>query len=57
IRFFASPAEQDKSGNTPAGMVVDQEIRDPHLFDFFCTQYLQGLEGTNDLQELVNSGK
>ncbi|EGF99795.1 uncharacterized protein MELLADRAFT_40099 [Melampsora larici-populina 98AG31] len=71
IRFLASQAEQDKSGNAPAGMVVDQEIGDPHLFDFFC-QSQGGLKGTSrpcrycvlkdencfspdNLQELINS--
>ncbi|KAH9806843.1 ribonuclease H-like domain-containing protein [Melampsora americana] len=71
IRFLASPAEQDKSGNAPAGLIVDQELGDPHLFDFFC-QSQGGLKGTSrpcrycvlkdencfspdDLQELINS--
>ncbi|EGG04902.1 uncharacterized protein MELLADRAFT_88455 [Melampsora larici-populina 98AG31] len=71
IRFLAQQHDQDRSGNARAGTVVDQEIGDPHIFDFFC-QSQAGLLGTSkpcrycvlkdesdfsvdELQELVNS--
>ena len=40
VRFFPqSPAEADKSGNCPAGTVVDQDITHPTEFDFYLQSH------------------
>ncbi|ORX38808.1 Argonaute-like protein [Kockovaella imperatae] len=46
MRFFATdPKEQDRSGNLPAGTVVDSGCTHPFAFDFY-PQAHAGLQGT-----------
>jgi len=47
-RLRMSPNRQceDRSGNAPAGTVLDHQIGDPSLFDFF-SQTQSGLQGTS----------
>lgn len=35
--FCANPQDADRTGNLPPGVVVDQTITHPYVFDFFCT--------------------
>lgn len=45
-RFFAkSPGDADRSGNLPAGLVVDKTVTHPYAFDFFLQAHA-GLVGT-----------
>ncbi|KAG8905954.1 hypothetical protein FRB99_007888 [Tulasnella sp. 403] len=47
IRFFpANPGDADRSGNAPAGLVVDREITSPVEFDFYLQSH-GGLLGTS----------
>lgn len=46
LRFSPDASSQDRSGNAPAGTVIDSKIGDPLLFDFFC-QTQAGLQGTS----------
>ena len=46
IRFFPRDGEADKSGNAPAGLVVDDVITSPGLFDFYLQSHA-GLLGSN----------
>lgn len=40
VRFFPqSINEGDRSGNCPAGLVVDTEITSPYVFDFFLQSH------------------
>ncbi|GAA5968532.1 hypothetical protein JCM3765_006724 [Sporobolomyces pararoseus] len=46
IRFFASnPGDQDRTGNLPAGTVVDSGVTHPYLFEFYLQAHA-GLKGT-----------
>lgn len=46
MRFYAkSPGDVDRSGNLPAGTVVDRGIVHPYAFDFYL-QSQAGLVGT-----------
>ncbi|ORY89743.1 Piwi domain-domain-containing protein [Leucosporidium creatinivorum] len=44
IRFFAAESK-DKTGNLPAGTVVDTSVTHPYLYDFFLQAHA-GLKGT-----------
>lgn len=46
IRFFPRDGEADRSGNAPAGFVVDDVITSPGLFDFYLQSHA-GLLGTS----------
>ncbi|PLW47399.1 hypothetical protein PCANC_05834 [Puccinia coronata f. sp. avenae] len=46
LRMSPDPQCQDRSGNAPAGTVLDHRIGDPFLFDFFA-QTQAGLQGTS----------
>ncbi|KAG9029602.1 hypothetical protein FS837_003510, partial [Tulasnella sp. UAMH 9824] len=47
IRFFPAPGGgSDKSGNVPAGLVVDREITSPVEYDFYLQSH-GGLLGTS----------
>ncbi|EIM88070.1 argonaute-like protein [Stereum hirsutum FP-91666 SS1] len=47
VRFFPkNPADGDKSGNCPAGLVVDQAVTNPVEFDFYLQSH-GGLLGTS----------
>lgn len=36
MRFFAAnPADQDRTGNLPPGLVVDKGVTHPYAFDFY----------------------
>ncbi|GAA5897871.1 argonaute/piwi family protein [Sporobolomyces salmoneus] len=46
IRFFASnPADQDRTGNLPAGTVVDSGVTHPYLWECYLQAHA-GLKGT-----------
>ncbi|GAA6023079.1 hypothetical protein JCM11491_002325 [Sporobolomyces phaffii] len=46
IRFFAAnAANQDRTGNLPAGTVVDSGVTHPYLFEFYLQAHA-GLKGT-----------
>lgn len=46
IRFFATgQTKVDKTGNLPAGTVVDTTVVNPYLFDFYLQAHA-GLVGT-----------
>ena len=46
MRFFAlADADKDRSGNLPAGTVVDTGVTHPFAFDFFLQAHA-GLQGT-----------
>ncbi|GAA5925866.1 hypothetical protein JCM10213_007307 [Rhodosporidiobolus nylandii] len=72
IRLFAqNPADQDRTGNLPPGVVVDTALTHPYAFDFFVqahaglkgtakpTRYICLLDennfGSDALQKLINS--
>lgn len=45
--YCANPRDaQDRSGNVPAGTVVDRDITSPVTFDFYLNSH-QGIQGTN----------
>lgn len=44
--FVQNPREGDRSGNVPAGTVVDQGITSTQDFDFYLNSH-QGIQGTN----------
>ncbi|PAV23570.1 argonaute [Pyrrhoderma noxium] len=47
IRFFPKDKERaEKSGNAPAGLVVDREITSPGMFDFYLQSHA-GILGTS----------
>ena len=47
VRFFPTPtSRKDKSGNCPAGTIVDQEITNPSEFDFYLQSH-GGILGTS----------
>lgn len=47
IRFFPKDKERaEKSGNAPAGLVVDREITSPGMFDFYLQSHA-GILGSN----------
>lgn len=46
VRFFPSPGVADRSGNCPAGTVVDTEVVHPTEFDFYLQSH-GGLLGTS----------
>lgn len=46
LRLSPGNGHGDRSGNAPAGTVVDNHIGDPFLFDFF-SQTQAGLQGTS----------
>lgn len=47
VRFFpTSTSRKDKSGNCPAGTIVDQEITNPSEFDFYLQSH-GGILGTS----------
>ncbi|KAI5124926.1 hypothetical protein M0805_007353 [Coniferiporia weirii] len=47
VRFFPmTPGEADKSGNCPAGTVVDRDVTNPAEFDFYLQSH-GGLLGTS----------
>lgn len=47
VRFFpAKPKETDRSGNCPAGTVVDRDVAHPTEFDFYLQSHT-GLLGTS----------
>lgn len=72
VRFFArNQADTDKSGNLPAGTVIDTAVVHPYVFDFYLQSHA-GLVGTcrpahyivlrddvrfssDDLERLINS--
>lgn len=36
MRFFSTaPGDADKTGNLPAGLVVDRDVVHPHFFEFY----------------------
>ncbi|TKA58520.1 hypothetical protein B0A53_00261 [Rhodotorula sp. CCFEE 5036] len=43
--FCANPQDADRTGNLPPGVVVDQTITHPYVFDFFLQAHA-GLKGT-----------
>jgi len=46
VRFFPQPQQADRSGNCPAGTVVDEEVTHPTEFDFYLQSH-GGLLGTS----------
>lgn len=44
--YCAEPRDTDRSGNVPAGTVVDREITNPIHFDFYLNSH-SGIQGTN----------
>ncbi|THH15210.1 hypothetical protein EW146_g5232 [Bondarzewia mesenterica] len=46
VRFFPKPGEGDRSGNCPAGTVIDSDIVNPIEFDFYLQSH-GGLLGTS----------
>ncbi|KAF8313410.1 Piwi-domain-containing protein [Clavulina sp. PMI_390] len=46
VRFFPRPNEGDRSGNCPAGTVVDTSVTNPAEFDFYLQSH-GGLLGTS----------
>jgi eukaryotic translation initiation factor 2C len=46
IRLFPTDKNADRSGNCPAGTVVDQEIGHPTEFDFYLQSHA-GILGTS----------
>ena len=46
VRFFPSPKDADRSGNCPAGTVVDRDVVHPTEFDFYLQSH-GGLLGTS----------
>jgi eukaryotic translation initiation factor 2C len=46
VRFFPSPNVADRSGNCPAGTVVDRDVVHPTEFDFYLQSH-GGLLGTS----------
>lgn len=46
VRFFPSSNVQDRSGNCPAGTVVDRDVVHPTEFDFYLQSH-GGLLGTS----------
>jgi len=46
VRFFPPPNGADRSGNCPAGTVVDREVTNPVEFDFYLQSH-GGLLGTS----------
>jgi len=46
VRFFPNREQADKSGNAPPGLVIDTDITNPVLFDFYLQSH-SGLLGTS----------
>ncbi|KAG8837222.1 hypothetical protein FRC18_009742 [Serendipita sp. 400] len=46
VRFFPQTGQGDRSGNCPAGLVVDSEVASPAEFDFYLQSHA-GLLGTS----------
>jgi len=47
VRFFpTNPEDSDKSGNCPAGTVVDRDVTHPTEFDFYLQSH-GGILGTS----------
>ncbi|KDQ16674.1 hypothetical protein BOTBODRAFT_30592 [Botryobasidium botryosum FD-172 SS1] len=46
VRFFPAGGRGDRSGNAPAGLVVDSDITNPIMFDFYLQSH-SGLLGTS----------
>jgi len=46
VRFFPHPNQADRSGNCPAGTVIDREVTNPAEFDFYLQSH-GGLLGTS----------
>ncbi|CCA66578.1 related to argonaute-like protein-Laccaria bicolor [Serendipita indica DSM 11827] len=46
VRFFPMQGQGDRSGNCPAGLVVDSEVASPAEFDFYLQSHA-GLLGTS----------
>ncbi|KAI0361956.1 Piwi-domain-containing protein [Trametes cingulata] len=46
LLLFSSPQESDKSGNCPAGLLVDQHITNPNYPDFYLQSHA-GILGTS----------
>jgi len=46
VRLFPEQKDADRSGNVPAGLVVDQVITHPSEFDFYLNSHA-GLQGTS----------
>jgi len=46
VRFFPQQGQGDRSGNCPAGLVVDSEVASPAEFDFYLQSHA-GLLGTS----------
>lgn len=44
--FVQNQRDGDRSGNVPAGTVVDNTITSPHLYDFYLNSHA-GIQGTN----------
>lgn len=45
MRFYAmADANKDKTGNLPAGTVVDSGVTDPFIFEFYRTSALPMLD-------------
>lgn len=55
MRFYADhPRDQDKTGNLPAGLVVDRGVTHPFAFDFYCQS--SSLAGPRSLLRSYSAG-